>query len=172
MSNPSPFFRRRPPAEPVLPRGEEVVKYETYGQAQQAVDALVRLDFDVKDVAIIGNDLKSVERVTGKLTWGRVAGAGAISGLWLGLFFGVLLIFFSPDANYGFIAGAALIGAAFGMLFAIASYALTRRIRDFTSTREVIATSYSLLVKTETAGRARSLLNVDQPLPVAEIPGE
>jgi uncharacterized membrane protein len=172
MSNSSSLFRSRRPAEPVLPRGEAVAEFETYGEAQQAVDTLVRLDFNVKDVTIIGNDLKSVERVTGRLTWGRVAGAGAVSGLWLGLFFGVLLIVFTPTANYAFIAGAALIGAAFGMLFAIGSYALTRRIRDFTSTREVIASSYSILVKTETSARARSLLNVDQPLPVAPIPNE
>ena len=172
MSNSSSPFRSRRPAEPVLPRGEAVAVYETYGEAQQAVDTLVRLDFSVKDVTIIGNDLKSVERVTGALTWGRVAGAGAVSGLWLGLFFGILLIVFTPTANYGFVAGAALIGAAFGMLFALASYALTRRIRDFTSTREVIASSYSLLVKNETAARARSLLNVDQPLPVVDIPNE
>lgn len=145
---------------PTLPKGEVVASYETYFDAQQAVDQLVKADFPVKDVSIVGNDMKSVERVTGKLTWGRAAGAGALSGLWLGVFLGVVLLLFSPDNPnlLSVAAGAAMLGAAFGMLFAIASYAFTRRIRDYTSTQAVIATSYTLVVKSESSSRAANIL--------------
>ncbi len=145
---------------PTLPKGEVVASYETYFDAQQAVDRLVKADFPVEDVSIVGNDLKSVERVTGKLTWGRAAGAGALSGLWLGVFLGVVLLLFSPDNPnlLSVAAGAAMLGAAFGMLFAIASYAFTRRIRDYTSTQAVIATSYTLVVKSESSSRAANIL--------------
>lgn len=159
MSTPGPLSPRGR-IQPALPKGEEVASYETYAAAQQAVDDLVKADFPVQDVSIVGTGLKSVERVTGKLTWGRAAGAGAISGLWLGLFFGVVLLLFTPDGSGVLTAaiGAALIGAAFGMLFAIASYAITRRVRDFTSTQAVIASSYSLVVRDEVAAKARNLL--------------
>jgi hypothetical protein len=137
-----------------------VASYETYLQAQQAVDRLVKADFSVKDVSIVGNDLKSVEHVTGRLTYGRAAGAGALSGLWMGVFIGIVLLLFSPASSnvYGVALAAALIGAGFGMLFGLASYALTRRIRDFTSTRAVIASTYTLVVQPETAARAQNIL--------------
>jgi len=160
MSTPNQPLGSRRAVAPALPKGEVVASYETYLEAQNAVDTLVKADFPVREVSIVGHELKSVERVTGKLTWGRAAGAGAVSGLWLGLFFGVVLLLFTPEAAGAFSAalGAALIGAAFGMLFAIASYAITRRVRDFTSTQAVIASSYALVVKPESAGRARNLL--------------
>lgn len=143
---------------PTMPRGEVVATYETYVDAQQAVDLLARADFPVDKVSIVGSDLKSVERVTGKLTWGRVALAGAASGAWLGIFFGLLLLIFSPTVSYAFVIAAVLIGAGFGMLFGIVSYAINRRRRDYTSVMQVIATSYSVLADSELGNRARNLL--------------
>ncbi len=143
--------------------------YDTYTQAQHAVDVLVKADFSVQDVSIVGNDLKSVEHVTGRLTYGKAAGAGALSGLWMGAFFGVVLLLFSP-ANpnvFGVALAAMLIGAGFGMLFGLASYALTRRIRDFTSTRAVVASNYTLVVKPESAARAQNILGSAPPTSAA-----
>ncbi|MEO7016637.1 MAG: general stress protein, partial [Leifsonia sp.] len=157
MTTPSPMNGRSRGLFPTIPRGEVVATYETYPEAQQAVDVLARADFPVDKVSIVGSDLKSVERVTGKLTWGRVAVAGAASGAWLGIFFGLLLVIFSPAVSYGFVLAAVLIGAGFGMLFGIVSYAINRRRRDYTSVMQVIATSYSVLVDAELANRARNL---------------
>ena len=150
---------RRGAASPTIPRGEILATFDTYEKAQKAVDVLARADFPVKQLAILGNDLKSVERVTGKLTWGRVALAGAASGAWLGVFLGLLLIIFSPATEFSFLIAAVLLGAGFGMLFGLASYAVNRRRRDFTSTMQVIATSYSVLVDPEVVNRARNLLD-------------
>ncbi|GAA1442752.1 general stress protein [Leifsonia poae] len=160
MSTPSPLGGRNRALFPTLPRGEVVETFESYPEAQQAVDVLARADFPVDKVSIIGSDLKSVERVTGKLTWGRVALAGAASGAWLGIFFGLLLVIFSPATNLGFVVAAVLIGAGFGMLFGIVSYAINRRRRDYTSVMQVIATSYSVLVDPDLANRARNLMHV------------
>jgi hypothetical protein len=158
MSTPSPLGGRNRALFPTLPRGEVVGTFESYPEAQQAVDVLARADFPVDKVSIIGSDLKSVERVTGKLSWGRVAVAGAASGAWLGIFFGLLLVIFSPTTNFGFVIAAVLIGAGFGMLFGIVSYAINRRRRDYTSVMQVIATSYSVLVDPDLANRARNLM--------------
>ncbi|HEY5223560.1 MAG TPA: general stress protein [Microbacteriaceae bacterium] len=159
MSNQSPMDGRRRGVFPTLPRGEAIATYQTYPEAQQAVDVLARADFPVNRVSIIGSDLKSVERVTGKLSWGRVAIAGAASGAWLGLFFGLLLVIFSPATSLGFIIAALLIGAGFGMMFGLASYTLNRRRRDYTSMTQVMATSYSVLVESDLVNRARNVLS-------------
>ena len=107
-----PMNNRRGAASPTIPRGEILATFDTYEKAQQAVDVLARADFPVKQLAILGNDLKSVERVTGKLTWGRVALAGAASGAWLGVFLGLLLIIFSPTTEFSFLIAAVLLGLA------------------------------------------------------------
>ncbi len=168
MSTPaSPFGTSRRPGFPVPPRGEVVANYDTYEAAQDAVDKLAHADFPVQGASIVGNDLKSVERVTGRLSWGRAVGAGAASGLWLGLFFGLVTVFFSASASPTFLFGAVLLGAAFGMLFGLASYATTRRRRDFSSVMQVTASTYSLVVDPETANRARNVLGLGAAAPVA-----
>jgi hypothetical protein len=164
MSNKSPFGSRSAESRaaalyPVLPKGEVLGTYETYNEAQVAVDILAKADFPVKQLAIVGNDLKTVERVTGKLTWSRVALAGAASGAWLGVFFGLLFFIFSPDAaGLPFVFAAVLMGAGFGMLFGLVSYALNRRRKDFTSTMQVIAGNYQVIVDVELLNKARNLL--------------
>ncbi|WP_051973349.1 general stress protein [Cryobacterium sp. MLB-32] len=159
MSNQSPFGARGRVLPPSLPRGEVLATYETYVEAQAAVEALTKFDFPVKQLSIVGNDLKSVERVTGKLTYGRVALAGAASGAWLGIFFGLLFFIFSPTgSSLPFVAAALLIGAGFGMFFGLATYTVNRRRRDFTSTMQVIAGNYQVIVDVALVNRARNLL--------------
>lgn len=168
MSNQNPLGGRGRGLLPTLPRGEIVATFETYPEAQQAVDVLARADFPVNQISIVGSDLKSVERVTGKLSWGRVAVAGAAAGAWLGIFFGLLLVIFSPATSLAFVLAAVLIGAGFGMLFGIVSYAINRRRRDFTSVAQVIATSYSVIVSGELVNRARNLVSAHGSAPSAD----
>ncbi|MDM4764235.1 hypothetical protein QT381_14595 [Galbitalea sp. SE-J8] len=157
MTSPSPFARR-PAPQPTLPRGEVVGTYETYPEAQQVVDRLAKADVDVSKVSIVGSDLKTVERVTGKLTWGRAAGAGAASGAWFGLFLGILLVLFSPSVGLGYVLAAILIGAGFGMLFGLVSYTVGRRNRDFTSTHQVLASNYQVIIAPDLLLRAQDVL--------------
>ena len=74
-----------------IPRGQVIGSYDTYLEAQRAVDYLSDKQFPVQHVAIVGSDLRMVENVLGRLTRGRAALAGAASGAWFGLFVGVLL---------------------------------------------------------------------------------
>jgi hypothetical protein len=114
-------------------------------------------------VSIVGNELKMVERVTGRLSYPRVALSGALSGMWFGLFVGVMLSFFAPSPGYFSILASVLMGAAFFMLFGIVTYAMQRGKRDFTSTSQVVATNYDVVVSVEAAHEARRLL---QQLPM------
>ncbi len=159
MSSQQPFPSRSKSPLVSIPRGEVVVTYETYPEAQQAVDVLAHADFPVGKLTIVGSDLKSIERVIGRLSYGRAAITGALSGLWLGLFLGFFIVILSPTAtSLPFIAAASLIGAGFGMLFRIVTYSISRRRRDFSSVMQVIATSYSVIVDPEFANRARNTL--------------
>ena len=157
MSNQDPFSRRTP-LLPTIPKGDVLGTYDTYQEAQHVVEKLAKADFDVRQLSIIGNDLKTIERVTGTLTYGRSAVAGAATGAWLGLFAGSLLFLFtaSPQVTYAF--AVILLGAAFGMLFGIVSYAINRRRRDFTSTHQVVATSYQVIAPSSVIVRAQELL--------------
>ncbi len=153
-------------AFPTLPTGDVIATYDTYQEAQSAVDKLAETEgFPVQTTAIVGNDMKSVERVTGRLSWGRAAGAGAASGLWLGLLFGLVTTIFTPaNANpgTGYLFGAVLLGAAFGIVFGLISYAVSRNRRDFSSVMQVIASTYSIVVPPEVANRARNILGVTE----------
>jgi hypothetical protein len=147
----------------MVPTGDTVGSYTSYLDAQKAVDYLADQQFPVQMVSIVGNELKMVERVTGRLSYPRVALSGALSGMWFGLFVGVMLSFFAPSPGYFSILTSVLMGAAFFMLFGIVTYAMQRGKRDFTSTSQVVATSYDVIVAPEAAHEARRLL---QQLPM------
>ncbi|MFT4123182.1 MAG: hypothetical protein QM635_05045 [Microbacteriaceae bacterium] len=162
MTSTSPFGRR-PAPQPTVPRGDVLGSYESYVEAQQVVDRLAKADVDVSKASIVGSDLKTVERVTGKLTWGRAAGGGAASGAWFGLFLGIAILLFSPSTGVGYVLAAVLIGSGFGMLFGLVGYAVSRRSRDFTSTHQVLASSYQVVVDPSLTLRARAVLGLDAP---------
>lgn len=142
-----------------VPKGDTVGSYTSYLDAQKAVDYLADQQFPVQHVSIVGNDLKMVERVTGRLSYPRVALSGALSGMWFGLFVGVMLSFFTPAGGPFSIVTSVLMGAAFFMLFGIVTYAAQRGKRDFTSTSQVVATNYDVIVALEASQEARRLLH-------------
>lgn len=161
MSIPTSNPARRMSQMPELPTGEVVSTYDRYADAMQAMERLVRGDFPVNEVSILGNDLRSVERVTGKLSYGRVALMGALSGAYLGLFLGLLLFIFQPDnqAILGVFLSAIAIGAGFGMLFTVLSYAMNRNRRGFSSVMQFVASRYDLITDPSLVGRARGILS-------------
>ena len=132
--------------------------FQTYLEAQHAVDFLADREFPVHLVTIVGADLRMVERITGRLTYARVAGAGALSGAWFGLFVGLLLSLFSASPSFSVMLPALLIGAGFGVLFGVVTYSMTGGKRDFTSSSQVVAGSYAVLSQAAEAARARQLL--------------
>ena len=146
------------PGLPMPPKGTTIARYGTYAEAQRAVDFLSDEHFPVQAVTIVGVDLQMVERVTGRLTYSRVAIAGMASGAWFGLFVGLLISLFGSAQGFSLIA-AVIIGAAFGLLFGLISYSFTGGRRDFTSTSQIVAGEYKVLCLEEQAGKAMQLLN-------------
>jgi hypothetical protein len=151
---------QRPLTLPTPPTGLPVGSYDTYEQAQRAVDYLSDEKFPVEGVTIVGIDLQLVERVTGRLSWGRAAGAGAASGAWFGILIGLLLGIFSNHASstIAIMLAGLVYGAVFGALFGALGYAATGGRRDFTSRTQVVAKRYDVLCDHRTAEQARQLL--------------
>jgi hypothetical protein len=144
------------------PARRQVATFETYQEAQRAVDFLSDRAFPVARTAIVGEGLRLVEQVTGRTDVGRAAMGGAFSGAVTGLIFGYvigLLSFAAPFisaftlALYGFIAGAA-IGAILGALF----QSMSGGRRDFNSLTSVQAERYVLNVEDDVAPEAARLL--------------
>jgi len=132
--------------------------YDDYADAQRAVDYLSDEGFPVQNCMIVGTDLKQVERVTGRLTTGRVALGGALSGLWLGLFVGLIFALFGSGNATAIVLSTAVFGVLFGVIWAMVGYAATRGRRDFTSIQQVVATKYEVLVEHKYAAEGRALL--------------
>jgi hypothetical protein len=139
-----------------------VASYGTYEEAERAVDRLADLDFPVDRVAIVGQDLQTIEQVTGKLNMPRAAWRGALSGAVPGALIGWLFGLFNWVnplvasvllALYGLVIGA-VIGAIVGLIV----YALQRGRRDFESVTLMRPQRYEVVVDDELADQAARLL--------------
>jgi hypothetical protein len=140
--------------------GVQVATYGDYAQAQRAVDFLSDQKFPVENVTIIGSDLRMIERVTGRLTWGRALGAGAASGAWFGLFVGLLLGIFAVNGTswVASVLTGLIIGLVFGAIFGAVGYGATQGRRDFTSVNQVVANRYDVMCNPQYAEEARAHL--------------
>lgn len=137
--------------------GTEVASYRTYAQAQAAVSKLSEDDLDVSVLTIVGTDLRLVERITGKLTIGKVLISGALSGMWAGSFIALFLLLWLPSPSTSvFLIGLAM-GAGFGMVLQVVPYLARRSRRDFISSTRVVASRYAI-VTTERVAEYRRML--------------
>ena len=147
------------PASPLkLQYPQSLAVYDDYAKAQKSVDFLADAQFPVEQLMIVGTDLKRIERVTGRLTWSKIAVGGILSGLWFGVFIGLIFALFTSAAMLEVLLSTAFMGATFGLVWALIGYAFTRGQRDFSSVTQVVATKYEVLVENKHAARARELL--------------
>jgi len=143
---------------------QSVGVFATYEEAQKVVDYLADQEFAVENLCIVGTDLRSVERVLGRRTWGTVIRAGAQQGLTTGLMIGLLMWLFMPSDNVlAIVVTALLIGIAIGIAMQAIAYATSRGKRDFTSITQTVATRYEVLSEHKVAGKAREV--------IAKMPG-
>ena len=156
MSNPSLFSRRGP--SPEIPRGDVLSTVDTHIEAQSIVNRLAHAGYNVSNIAIVGRDLVTVERITGRLTYARVALRGALNGAWFGLFFSLVLSLLSEPTTTFVMPAVIAVGAGMGVLVTLALYALRRRRQDFSSVQQVLASRYEVTVPSGTAGAAQRAL--------------
>lgn len=149
-----------PPGKRAEVVGETVASFPTYEGAQKAVSALIAGEVPARDIAIVGQGLRSVERVTGRLGYATAARSGAVNGLLIGLFFSAILVLGSPSVPIQAFVGVLFVGVAVGMLLSIITYSFIRRRRDFASVMQVIADHYEVTVGAESLAKARQVLGV------------
>ena len=138
--------------------GETVASYPTYEAAQKAVSSLIAGEVPAKEIAIVGQGLRSIERVTGRLGYATAARQGAINGVLLGLLFSAFVVLGTPAVPIQAFVGIIFVGIAIGMLLSIITYSLIRRRRDFASVMQVVAERYEVTVLGSSIHRARELL--------------
>ncbi|QCU77911.1 hypothetical protein E7744_06710 [Citricoccus sp. SGAir0253] len=139
----------------------------TYDEAQELVDRLSDGGFPVEKARIVGTGLRSVEQVTGRLTTGRAAARGALSGLWFGLMIGILFLLLAPSAGWATILLMTLgFGAVWGAIFGALGHAATRGRRDFSSVQVMEAESYDVLVEASHVAQAAQVAD-GRPMPEA-----
>lgn len=134
-----------------IPDGQVIADFKAYIEAVNYVDRLVHNNFPPQLVAIIGSDLKLIERVRSKLSYGRVALGGAFTGSWMGLMFAFLFGSSSSTAtstSFGSFGSYIVIGAGIGMLISVIRFALTRNKKEFLSGSTVVAARYEVMVPT------------------------
>jgi hypothetical protein len=144
-----------------VPDGETVATFNNYAAAVDCVDQLIRHEFPAPMVAIVGSDLRTVERVRGRLSYGRVAIQGLITGSWLGLLVSLFMPVDTSAATSSFSGstGAAIvIGAGIGMLINILRFSFTRSRHEFTSGSAVVAANYNVVVPHSLVGQANSAI--------------
>ncbi|WP_067433849.1 general stress protein [Nocardioides jensenii] len=137
---------------------QSLAVYDKYADAQRAVDFLSDEQFPVQNCLIVGTELKQMERITGRLTTGKVALAGVLSGAWLGLFVGLIFSLFGDGNVLAMIVSTALMGAVFGLVWGLIGFASTRGRRDFSSISAVVATKYEVLVEHKHLLNAQEIL--------------
>ena len=120
--------------------------------------ALIAAEIPARDIAIVGQGLRSIERVTGRLGYATAARSGAVNGMLLGLLFSAILVIGSPSVPIQAFVGVLFVGIAIGMLLSIVTYSFVRRRRDFASVMQVVAERYEVTVTSASLSRARQAL--------------
>lgn len=130
-----------------LPSGEVLKGFPSYPEAQALVAQLVDGGVQADALSIVGSDVTLVERVIGRMGYGRAALSSAMSGSWLGLVAGLVFVLVSPDDFVTPILAGLLIGAGAGMVVGMIVFTLSKGPkRNFRSVQQVIAKQYDVVV--------------------------
>ena len=146
--------------------GEIVASMRDYESAQKTVSKLIAGEVPARDIAIVGQSVRTVERVTGKLGYAAAARSGAINGVLIGLFLSAILVLGNPEVPIQLFVGFVFIGVAVGMILSLVTYAIVRRRRDFASVTQFAADHYEVTVLAASLAKARQVLGAARVAPV------
>lgn len=143
--------------------GEVIASTKDYEAAQKIVSKLIAGEVPARDIAIVGEGVRTVERVTGKLGYAAAARSGATNGVLIGLLLSAIMLFGTPDAPISLFLGFLLIGVALGMIMSLVTYSIVRRRRDFASMMQMLADHYEVRVQPASLVKARGVVGPERP---------
>jgi len=150
--------------------GESVTSVRDYEAAQKAVSELIAGEVPARDIAIVGQGVRTIERITGKLGYAAAARSGAVNGVLIGLLLSAILVIGNPEAPIQLFVGFVFIGVALGMIMSLITYAIVRRRRDFASVTQVAADHYEVTVLADSFAKAREVLGTGKRTEVVRPP--
>jgi len=127
----------------VLPSAEIIAKFDTYDAAVEHVEKLLSGEFPVRQIAIVGRGVRTVERMRGRIGYPRIALSGAINGSLIGL---VFHIFTSGATDASSYASTLITFAGIGAMANLIRFSLSRNKRSFTAQSSIIADSYEIQI--------------------------
>lgn len=158
MTNPIPPSEQQLDTGPAAGR-QVIASFTDYLHAQQLVDRMSDGGFPVEQVRIIGDGVRTVEHVTGRMTNAKAALAGAGTGAWFGLFIGLLFAIFTVGPLWIWaLLVPMVIGACWGAVFGFIAHWSTRGRRDFSSVQTLEAQRYDVCVTPDHAAAASRYL--------------
>nr|WP_042188025.1 general stress protein [Kibdelosporangium sp. MJ126-NF4]CEL17596.1 PROBABLE TRANSMEMBRANE PROTEIN [Kibdelosporangium sp. MJ126-NF4] len=151
-----PHIRAAQSDSPSMENQQRLASFPDYLDAQRLVDRMSDDGFPVQHVRIIGDGVRTVEQVTGRMTRGKAALGGLAGGAWFGLLIGLLLGLFTIGAAawLWILVLSTVIGATWGAVFGFIAHWSTRGERDFSSIRTLQAQRYDVYVDTSHAAQA------------------
>jgi len=149
--------------------GETVASVRDYEAAQKTVSKLISGEVPARDIAIVGQGVRTIERITGRLGYAAAARSGAVNGVLIGLLLSAILVIGNPDAPIQLFVGFVFIGVALGMIMSLITYAIVRRRRDFASVTQLAADHYEVTVLPASLAKAREVVG-DQRTTVVRPP--
>lgn len=138
--------------------GEVVASMREYEAAQKTVSKLIAGEVPARDIAIVGQGVRTVERITGRLGYATAARSGAVNGILIGLFLSAILVIGNPEVPIQLFVGFVLIGVAIGMILSLVTFAIVRRRRDYASVTQLAADHYEVTVLAASLATARQVL--------------
>lgn len=143
-----------------IPDGQKIGTFKNRDEINQAVARLSEAGVPVQGLFIVGNNIRQVELIAGKMTYPKAAISGAISGAVFGGFISVIMALVT---NTSFLANALTaipLGIAFWMLSGVLSVSRNKSRGSIVTRPQMIADSYDLMAVGPIAHQARQVLGV------------
>ena len=137
------------------PGAEIFAKFETYDAAVEHVEKMLAGNFPVRQIAIVGRGVRTVERTRGRINYSRIALTGALNGAIIGL---VWHGFTSADATMAGFAPTVLTFAGMGALANVVRFSLSRNKRSFVSQQQLVADTYEIQIPKDLVSAANEAL--------------
>ena len=137
-----------------LPSAEIIAKFDTYESAVEHVEKLLSGNFPVRQIAIVGRGVRTVERLRARVGYPRMALTGALNGALLGF----VVIAFSPADTFNNYASTIITFAGIGAIVNILRFSLSRSKRTFSGQNSLLAETYEIQVPKDLKAEAENAL--------------